>query len=487
MTDPHFALPLFRSTPSVSWETVLWGSRAAAAFLVAVLWCGAPWSGSVAQASSDAALAASVHAERDAPVAALAPPAATVDTSGAREDEPEAEEARADTSIHPNDLPYRTDRSVLHHVLAVPSYVVHGVTRPLGWGVKYLEREFPSLFIPKQPEKGVMPLVELGGAVGIQGGLALFHHDLWGAGHDVRLSGFLGSRSRYEIDLDYALAESFGPAVDLAFEAEFFSNPERRFFLDGNDATFVDDESRYFMRQFAVRSMLDFDPPGVLSGGLDLDYRRTQTSRADGVLGEALPAALPGLNRITDLATLSTAWTIDGTRRTRLRTVRGTQLAVYGGYTHDLGGSDLRFVSYGAEVQQYLPVQVLPPTRRIAVRVRLDKVEEVSGGRNVPFYRLPAVGGQSSLRSFVFERYVNQGSLVANAEYNYPIWNRMDAVIFVDAGQVFGEFEQIALDRMHYSYGGGVRLLNAGGLAFRFEVATGQDGPRTILTVNQVF
>ena len=323
--------------------------------------------------------------------------------------------------------------------------------------------------------------------MGIQGGLALFHHDLWGAGHDVRLSGFLGSRSRYEIDLDYALAESFGPAVDLAFEAEFFSNPERRFFLDGNDATFADDESRYFMRQFAVRSMLDFDPPGVLSGGLDLDYRRTQTSRADGALGEALPAALPGLNRITDLATLSTAWTIDGTRRTRLRTVRGTQLAVYGGYTHDLGGSDLRFVSYGAEVQQYLPVQVLPPTRRIAVRVRLDKVEEVSGGRNVPFYRLPAVGGQSSLRSFVFERYVNQGSLVANAEYNYPIWNRMDAVIFVDAGQVFGEFEQIALDRMHYSYGGGVRLLNAGGLAFRFEVATGQDGPRTILTVNQVF
>ena len=387
-------------------------------------------------------------------------------------------------NMHPNRSPYRSDRSFGRHLLAVPSYVVFGVTRPLGWGVKYLEREFPALFEPQLPVRGVLPLVELGGPVGVQGGFALFDHDLFGIGHDAQLSAIYGSRSRYEIDLDYGFREAFGPRVDLAINAELFTNPERRFFLDGNDAR-PSDETRYFIRQLSSRARLGLNPSSWSSGGVDLVYSRTQTKPADGVLGGRLPPDLPGLNRVIQLLTLETTWRLGNPRQLRQRTVSGTRLVVDGRYSHDLNSADFRHVFYGLEVQQYVPLGILPPTRRLALRARVEKVEPVWGGASVPFFRFPGAGGQNTVRSLVFERFVQEGALIVNAEYNYPIWNLMDAVVFADAGQVFNEFEEIAPDRFRYSHGGGIRVIRGGKLAFRFEVAVGEGNVRTILTVNQ--
>lgn len=386
----------------------------------------------------------------------------------------------------PNQVPYRSDRSFGRHVLAAPSYLIHGLTRPLGWGVKFLEREFPALFEPQAPVRGVLPLIELGGPVGVQGGLAVFDHDLFGVGHDVRLSAIYGSRSRYEIDLEYSFPEALGPRATASLSAELFTNPERRFFLDGNDAG-GSDETRYFARQFSSRATLGLQPRKWLNGRIDAVYSRTRTKPADGTLGERLPTDLPGLSETIQFASLVTSWRLDGTRQQRDRTVSGTRVVLDGRYSHDLDGDDLRHVMYGIELQQYVPLRLLPPTRRLALRARVEKVEPVRGGAGVPFFRLPGIGGQTTVRSLVFDRFVQEGALILNAEYNYPIWNRMDAVVFIDAGQVFNEFDEIAADRFSYGYGGGIRLARGGKLAFRFEVAGGEGNVRTILTVNQMF
>ncbi|WP_179862209.1 BamA/TamA family outer membrane protein [Longibacter salinarum] len=392
----------------------------------------------------------------------------------------------SDVDPHPNAVPYRTNRSIWVHLLSAPSYALYGVTRPLGWGVKYLEREFPTLFEPRLPVRGALPIVELGGPVGIQGGVALFDQNLWGVGHDARVSALYGSRSRYEVQLDYGLGSALGSRTDLSFSADFFTHPERRYFLRGNRAD-KKDETRYFTRQFASRITLGLQPINKLSGDIQFAYTRSQNKAADGELGARLPTTLPGLDRITNLLSARTSWSVDFTGRTEARTVRGTRFTVEGELTNDLNGSTFRYVRYAAEVQQYVPLVVLPPTRRLALRLRLDKVEPVRGGAAVPFFRLPGIGGQSTVRSLVFDRFVEEGAIVANAEYHYPIWNRMDAVVFVDAGQVFNEFEMIALDRFHVGYGAGVRVLRGGDLAFRLDVATGEEGVRAILTVNKTF
>jgi hypothetical protein len=74
-----------------------------------------------------------------------------------------------------------------------------------------------------------------------------------------------------------------------------------------------------------------------------------------------------------------------------------------------------------------------------------------------------------------------------NAEYRYPLWSNLDALIFVDAGQVFDTLAEVQTDRFHWSYGGGIHLLNQKGLSARFEVAGGPEGLRTILTVDPSF
>jgi len=387
---------------------------------------------------------------------------------------------------HPNAVPYRSSRSVWAHALAAPAYLVYGVTRPIGWGVKYLEREYPALFEPRAPVQGVLPLVELGGPVGVQGGLAVFDHDLWGLGHDARLSFIYGSRSRYEVDLDYRFGPVFGPQTALTVNATFLTNPERRYFLRGNRAD-RRDETRYFTRQLSGRATLTLQPFERFGGNVEVEASRIFNKRADGNLGDRLPVSLPGVDRATALLTARTGWTFDRTEREQQRVVRGMRVRLEGEATEDLSRGTFRYVGYAAEIQQYLPLPFLPPTRRLALRVRMEKVEPARGGAAVPFFRLPGIGGQTTVRSLVFERYVEEGALVANVEYQYPIWNRMDAVAFVDAGQVFNEFEGIAVDRFHYSYGGGVRVIRGGRLAFRFEVATGEEGLRTILTVNQMF
>ena len=386
----------------------------------------------------------------------------------------------------PNQVPYQSDRSFGRHVLAAPSYLMYGLTRPLGWSVKFLEREFPALFEPQVPVRGVLPLIELGGPVGVQGGLAVFDHDLFGSGQDVRLTAIYGSRSRYEIDLEYSFPQALGPHANASLSAELFTNPERRFFLDGNDAT-ESDETRYFARQLSSRATLRVQLRKRLGGRIEVVYSRTLTKPADGTLGERLPTDLPGLSETIQLASLVTSWRLDGTQQQRDRTVSGMRLVLDGRYSHDLDGDDLRHVMYGIELQQYVPLRLLPPTRRLALRARVENVELVLGGVGVPFFRLPGIGGQTTVRSLVFDRFVEQGALILNAEYNYPIWNQMDAVIFVDAGQVFDEFEEIAADRFSYGYGGGIRLARGGNLAFRFEVAAGEGNLRTILTVNQMF
>ena len=92
-----------------------------------------------------------------------------------------------------------------------------------------------------------------------------------------------------------------------------------------------------------------------------------------------------------------------------------------------------------------------------------------------------------ALRGFRHNRFQDTGSLLLSAEYRYPIWMNLDAVVFTDAGQVFGAMPDVRSDRFRWNYGGGIHLLNEDGLSFRFEVAVGTEGARTILTVQPSF
>lgn len=392
-----------------------------------------------------------------------------------------------DSSDHPNQTPYATDRSLAYHALAMPAYALHAVTRPLGWGVQYVTQRFPNLFEGRRPPAGVLPLVEIGGPTGVLGGLALYDNTLFGSDHSGRVEGLYGGPDTYQAEATYQVPTPVGPGTHFRLRANFFSDPESEFYLGGNDSDLDLDESFYTRDQVDVTASLSAAPADRGPyGRVELLYEHVETSRGEGLRGDRFARAQPAGLGTVDLLTSRLALGLDRTVG-RPRTYSGTEVLLRLDYTHDLTSDRYRYGRYVLEVRQYLPVGVFPNSRRLALRGRLEQAEPLFEGTAVPFYQRPGLGGQNLLRGFRTNRFQNDGSLVLNAEYRYPVWSNWDAVAFVDAGQVFSTLSTVAANRFNWSYGGGLHMLNQKGLSFRFEVAGSSDGVRTILTIEPTF
>lgn len=396
------------------------------------------------------------------------------------------------TQAHPNTVPYESDRSVAYHVLAAPAYALRGLTRPIGWTITYLERNYPGLFKPTPRRRGVLPLAELGGPVGVIGGLALYDNHLFGTNQQARLEGVIGARDFFEVEMNYAVPQPAGPSTYFAFEGNYFREPRARFFVDGIDSEADADETRFAREQLDATARLQYAPSrSPVGGGLSLRYERID-AQPGGDLDDPASARLldaPGLTTV-DLLTPRIDVAFDLTRSGSPRIVAGTQLFLEVGYAHDLRGKRFRYGRYAAAIQQYVPVPFLPAGRRLVVRTRLEQVEPLFGGEAVPFYQLPQLGGQRSLRGYLSQRFRDDGALLLTAEYRYPVWtNRyptwfgIDAVFFVDTGQVFDTFEAVTPRHFKTTVGGGLHMLNRRGLSARFEVAYSVEGTQLILTV----
>jgi outer membrane protein assembly factor BamA len=400
----------------------------------------------------------------------------------AQESRAVAEGEASDSTHHPNQTPYTTDRSIAYHLLATPAYLLHAATRPIGWGVKFVERRYPGLFDVELPPRGVLPLVELGGPTGFMGGLFAYDNHLFGSDHEARVEGLFGSQDAFEVRARYTHPRPWGQGTEARLAVNVFSDPRSEFYLDGNTAARPLDETEFIRQQIDVTAGTRWSR-GPVTTHVDMLYEHVAADRADTDLGDRLGMAAPDGLQSIDLLTPRVSVLVErmqGQPRAHI----GTGLLLQVDYSHDLNGDGFRYGRYVAELRQHLPVGIFPQSRRLVLRGRLEQVRPLFGGTSVPFYQLPGLGGQSTLRGFGHRRFQERGSLVVNAEYRYPIWSNLDAVVFADAGQVFPDLQTVALDQFHWSYGGGIHLLNQRGLSFRFEVAGSVEGVRTILTVD---
>lgn len=392
----------------------------------------------------------------------------------------------ADTTDHPNQQPYATDRSVLYHVLASPGYVMHGVTRPLGWGVQYVERNYPGIFDAELPPRGALPLFELGGPTDFLGGLMLYDNRLFGSDHAARGEGLYGGPNTFRAQGRYSSPSLFGLGRSFQVTVNVSSNPESGFFLGGNDSDREEDDASANRDQVDVTTSIRGTLIGGVDGSFDLLYEHVVTDGGRDERGRRLEQANPpGLGTV-DLLTSRLTVTLGHTKSNR-RTYFGTETILQLDYTHDLTAERFRYGRYAVEVRQYLPIGLLPKSRRLVLRGHLEQVEPLFEGAAVPFYQRPTLGGQNTLRGFTSGRFRAKGALSGSVEYRYPIWSNLDALLLADAGQVFDAFRDVAADRFHWSYGGGLHLLAGAGLGFRFEVVASTEGVRTIITVDSSF
>ncbi len=89
----------------------------------------------------------------------------------------------------------------------------------------------------------------------------------------------------------------------------------------------------------------------------------------------------------------------------------------------------------GLEVAQYF--DLYRGNRVLVLRAAIDAV---TGPRSkIPFTELPRLGGSSTLRGYLYDRFRDRVAVVATAEYRYPVHQLVSGALFVDAGQIAGD------------------------------------------------
>ena len=72
---------------------------------------------------------------------------------------------------------------------------------------------------------------------------------------------------------------------------------------------------------------------------------------------------------------------------------------------------------------------------------------DVGPGHEIPFYLLPTLGGQNTLRAYHNYEFHDQNLLVVNAESRWAIFTHVDAALFFDAGNVAAAYRDLNLDK----------------------------------------
>ncbi len=388
----------------------------------------------------------------------------------------------------PNTIPYRTNKSFFAHALALPSTLWNALWYPVGETFIWIEQshihqKVIGFLFNKDLSAGIFPIGNIGGNMGTAIGVMAFHNNLLGNEKSVSFDFLFGSADDNEGNLSYSDKSLFGSPLNFKFNAKYFNDSDENHFIGGNrsrekNETSYSTEKAQFVINWGYR----------LSKNLNLQltgrYENVEIGRGQGTGGDIFPKTIPGFGS-TNLGGIGSALTLDF-RNGWPRTFDGLLVDLEYRFNSEFSDVRYQFHTYAAEIQQFIPIPFLLKDRRLGARAIFRKVEQISGKR-IPFYALSTIGDAETLRGFDEDRFRDEGLLLFNLEYRYPIWDTWDAVFFLDGGQVFNEFDQIGMDEFHIGGGFGLRFMTRTGFLFRTEIGFSKEMTRVLLELSPNF
>lgn len=152
----------------------------------------------------------------------------------------------------------------------------------------------------------------------------------------------------------------------------------------------------------------------------------------------------------------------------------------------DRRGGARSFTRLDVDLRQY--VGFLADRRVIALRGFLSTSEPAGGSTGIPFYLMPALGGNDTLRGFRDYRFRGSHALLLQAEYRWEIWSGLDAALFYDAGKVALRRSDLDFKRLEDDFGFGFRFNTSQGVIMRVDAAFGsRDGKHLHIVFGGVF
>ena len=104
------------------------------------------------------------------------------------------------------------------------------------------------------------------------------------------------------------------------------------------------------------------------------------------------------------------------------------------------------FNRFDVDLRQF--VSILSERRVFVAPRRSSRPRTPPSGQTMPFYLMPSLGGNDTLRGFRDYRFRGPHALLLQAEYRFEIWSGLDAALFYDAGKVAMERSGPRLQRI---------------------------------------
>ncbi|NGZ94741.1 MAG: hypothetical protein CV089_01180 [Nitrospira sp. WS110] len=381
--------------------------------------------------------------------------------------------------------PEDEENTWINRLLAAPEYAWAGVAYPFKtFAIAYEQHDLMNraldLFLNDERTGGLYPRFAIGGTLSSGIGLTAFDNNLFQSGKEARVSYLIATRENQVGELFYRDPSLFGSEWALQTSGFWLDFDEGHFFSGGGRSR-EEDQTNFALNQLAWDVTLGRRVIGDLSAAITGRLLIADAKPSDRL--PATPTSVTGNNSSMTALAIEPSIRYDS-RDNPFRPTTGWFLESAFTYTDQVDRNQFRYLGYRVEIQRYIPV--FHGDRVLLLRAYLAKQDGVGGG-SIPFYELNLLDLNNGLRGFDRGRWQDQGALLFNIEWRFPIWQDVEGSLFLDEGQVFHNYQDIGVKRFRYSTGGGLRFVSNRKFGFRIQVAASEDGVLTLIRGNLEF
>jgi hypothetical protein len=302
--------------------------------------------------------------------------------------------------------------------------------------------------------------------------------DIWTAGT---------TRLYWAAEIRFAFPRLAGNRLLLESWASRRDYPREMFFGLGPDAA-REDQSDYAIRTNHFGGRGGFRPFPLLLVGGSLERQTPvvgtgENDRIPNLEDVFAPEDVPGFGESADFLRSSAFVEVDY-RVPRNPRQGGWYRVNFAHYT-DRTLDRYSFNRIDVDLRQFLGF--LAGRRVIALRTALS-TSDTDDANVMPFYYMPTLGGNDTLRGFREYRYRGPHAILAQAEYRWEIWSGLDAALFYDAGKVAERRADLDFENLEHDYGFGFRFNTNESIVFRVDAGFGsRDGKHLYIVWGGVF
>ena len=261
-----------------------------------------------------------------------------------------------------------------------------------------------------------------------------------------------------------------------------FVDPHSPLFRDERYYHYILDRSRVF-----VGLLRDIRPPLLVSIGLGLNRSEIGQVGGTSLIFEERPPGIEGGE--SRFISLILSW---DTRDYEALPRKGTLHE----WSYETAISSPAFRRYTFTDIRYLSLNTrLKLANRAVFEVLHGTVPIGSYGEMGSSKRVVGLGGNNSLRGFDSQRFIDDVRFVSNSELRYRLHNHTvfrqylewHAILFMDYGRVWSDLQDLELDDMHLTRGGGLRAYWDEDFVVRLEVGFSSEQTTVGLLLGNIF